>query len=147
MKAIIVCLLLGLSFSYSDIGAINYALRYCNNYNPKYNSYKGTEKEESANFVSQCISIGGGQDLSGCEGLDDKGMIPKISDLKRCLISKGWKIGAKISTGDPLFLRTGSYAMIFTGFDNKRLMIKFSSHSPDRCDGVTSVSSVEGYHI
>ena len=39
MKSILILFLLGFTFSYNRIGAANYALKYCNNYNPNYNKY------------------------------------------------------------------------------------------------------------
>ena len=144
MKTILICLLLGLSFSYNKIGAINYALKYCNNYNPKYNNYKDKGEEESANFVSQCISVGGGQDLTGCEGLDDKGMIPNSSNLKKCLISKGWKKNRlTIAKGYPIFTKVNSYAMFMTNVGTDGIL--YCSHAPDRCKARTNYKSVDIY--
>ena len=40
MKTILIFFLLGLIFSYDGTGAANYAQKYCNNYNPKYNKYE-----------------------------------------------------------------------------------------------------------
>ena len=144
MKSILICLLLGLSFSYNKIGAINYALKYCNNYNPNYNNYKDKGEEESANFVSQCISVGGGQDLTGCEGLDDKGMIPNSSNLKKCLISKGWKKNRlTIAKGYPIFTKVNSYAMFMTNVGTDGIL--YCSHAPDRCKARTNYKSVDIY--
>ena len=144
MKKILICLLLGFTFSYNGEGAVNYAKIYCNKYNPNYNNYKNSKDgNEAANFVSQCISVGGGLDLTGCEGLDDKGMIKKNSDLKKCLTLKGWKKTNKISKGYPMFLRYGSFPMIIT--DVQRSGIIFCSHNYDRCDGRISFNSVDIY--
>ena len=87
MKAILIFLLLGLTFSYDRIAAANYAQKYCNNYNPNYNKYE-TQKEESANFVSQCMSIGGGQDFEGCEGKMIKECSKMVMLLKIALFQK-----------------------------------------------------------
>ena len=133
MKAILIFILLGLTFSYDRIAAANYALKHCNNYNPNYNKYE-TQKEESANFVSQCMSIGGGQDFEGCEGRDDKGMFKDGYALKNCLISKGWKKTNIPQKGNPVFYKLGTYPLLITedGVINHR--VTCCSHKPDRCN-------------
>ena len=119
-------------------------MKYCNNYNPEYNNYKDKGEEESANFVSQCISVGGGQDLTGCEGLDDKGMIPNSSNLKKCLISKGWKKNRiTIAKGYPIFTKVNSYAMFMTNVGTDGIL--YCSHAPDRCKARTNYKSVDIY--
>ena len=45
MKAILISILLGLTFSYNREGAVAYALKYCNNYNPNYNKYSRRNEE------------------------------------------------------------------------------------------------------
>ena len=134
MKTFLILFLIGLTYSYDRNGAANYALKYCNNYNPDYKKYE-SENEESVNFVSQCINIGGGQDFEGCEGRDDKGMFTKDSDLKNCLISKGWKKSSKALKGNPVFASFGSHVKIITG-DKLDFWGKFifCAHSPDRCE-------------
>ena len=77
MKIILIFFLLGFTFSYDAYNALVYSLRYCNNYNRDFNKYQN-RVEESANFASQCISIGGGQDFEGCEGRADKGMFKSL---------------------------------------------------------------------
>ena len=144
MKKILIFLFFGLTFSYNPSNAVNYAKKYCNNYNPNYNNYKGTEKEETANFVSQCISVGGGQDFTGCEGLDDKGMFTKVSDLKNCLILKGWKNrGSIIKRGFPAFLKTGYHVFLLTELDI--VGPRYCSHDPDRCAALAKIRSLEIY--
>ena len=144
MKSILICLLLGLVFSYNGEGAAAYAKKYCNKYNPNYHNYKKIDgTDESANFASQCISVGGGLDLTGCEGLDDKGMIKKISDLKKCIISKGWKITNKISKGYLMFLKAVFLPMIVTEVPKRDII--FSSHDFDRCDSRIGFNYVDIY--
>ena len=134
MKSILILFLLGFTFSYNRIGAANYALKYCNNYNPNYNKYS-QQNIESVNFVSQCISIGGGQDFKGCEGRDDKGMFKYAIDLEICLMKKRWKRTAIPKKGIPmLYVHVHSYAWIIIDdkvIDNK---ITYCSHIPDRCE-------------
>lgn len=48
------------SYTYNVSKAIAYADKYCINYNPSYNSYKG-RGGDCANFVSQCLYAGGFQ--------------------------------------------------------------------------------------
>ena len=120
--------------------------KYCNNYNPNYNNYKGRDKNEAANFVSQCISVGGGQSLDGCEGLDDKGMITSIHQLKKCLISKKWRKTTAPLLGDPLFLLGSFQAMILTDYHDL-YNTNFSSHEPDRCNGLVKYNIIEGYTL
>ena len=134
MKSILF-LLIGLSISYSTFDAIAYARRYCKVYNSDYDNYYGSD---NANFVSQCL-ISGGQTLEGCIGLDSKGSIPNISDLKSCLTQKGWKsqIGYtnKFKAGYPFFTNNVD-AMLATIVIEKD--IRFCGHTGDRCDKQTS---------
>ena len=135
MKTILIIFLLGLTFSYDGTGAANYAQKYCNNYNPEYKKYSD-QNEENVNFVSQCIGIGGGQDFEGCEGKDDKGMFTKGSDLKNCLISKGWKSAFNPKKGTVAFRIFDSSEVKIITNDKCDLLNRatFCSHTPDRCD-------------
>ena len=133
MKAIIIFLLFGLSFSYDQKKASDYAKQYCNRYNPEFNNYKNTEEGgEDINFVSQCLKMGG-LSFDGCEGRDDKGMFRTASALKNCLISKGWKQSTNCKMGYPMFRRSSSQAMIIAHAIQD--VIGYCSHTPDRCDG------------
>ena len=144
MKTILIFLLFELAFSYNGAGAAEYAKKWCNKYNPDYNNYKYKDAfAESVNFISQCISVGGGQDLTGCEGLDDKGMLKNASDLKQCLISKGWKISDKISPGFPIFYKRSSIGMVATQVDAK--VVIFCSHAPDRCNSRNFINNMDSY--
>ena len=75
MRLIILYLLIGVvfSFSYNTAKAINYAKRYCRNYNPQYDNY-GIFGEDAAHFVSQCL-IAGGLSLAECNGISPDGNI------------------------------------------------------------------------
>ena len=145
MKTILIFLLFELAFSYNGAGAAEYAKKWCNKYNPDYNNYKYKDAfAESVNFISQCISVGGGQDLTGCKGLDDKGMIPNSSNLKKCLISKGWKKNRiAIAKGYPIFTKVNSYAMFMTNVGTDGIL--YCSHAPDRCKARTNYKSVDIY--
>ena len=93
---------------------------------------------DNGNFISQCL-IKGGQTLEGCVGLDNKGSIPNIADLKSCLTKKGWKskIGYtnKFKAGYPFFTNDLD-AMLATVVSGKDII--FCGHSGDRCDKQTS---------
>jgi len=145
MKAILIFFLLGLTYSYNREGAANYAQKYCNNYNPEFKKYPDMI-EESINFISQCINIGGGQDFEGCEGRDDKGMFKSVSDLKNCLVSKGWKISYKPVKGNLVFNFVGNHVKIITG-DRTDFFGKFiyCSHGPDRCSETQTPLFIEYY--
>ena len=84
MKSFLFLVLIGLAISYNANAAVNYALKHCRNYNKAYNSYPGAD---CANFVSQCL-IAGGLSLKGCHGLDGKGTLPLVSNLRKCLSKK-----------------------------------------------------------
>ena len=73
---------------------------------------------ESINFMSQCIHAGG-QNFTGCEGLDDKGMFKNIQDLKKCLQAKGWTKTEIFAPGNPIFQRRYAYGMIATAVEDK----------------------------
>ena len=46
---------------YNRSGAIQYAAKWCNSYNPAWPYYDGTDDNtDCANFVSQCMYEGGG---------------------------------------------------------------------------------------
>ena len=67
MKAIVLILLVGISLSYNPGAAVSYAHQYCQKYNKNYNNYKNSGGD-CANFVSQCIVLGGGHpNLSGSD--------------------------------------------------------------------------------
>ena len=69
MKAFLIVLLLGLALSYDTKGAIAYARQYCSRYNSRFDNYASVGGD-CANFVSQCITLGGGLDLRDCPGRD-----------------------------------------------------------------------------
>ena len=146
MKTILIFFLLGLAISYDREGAAKYAQKYCNNYNPNYNRYKNIT-EESANFVSQCLSVGGGQDFEGCEGRDNKGMFKNSADLKKCLISKGWKKTHVPQKGNPAFTRLGINTMILSGDQMDLKTLIYCSHTPDRCNAKVGHSHLEIYSL
>ena len=135
MKTIIIILLLGISLSFDAGASRAYAARYNTEYNPNYKNYKYQEGD-SANFVSQCL-YNGGQSFSGCAGLDSKGMIPKVNDLKTCLLSKGWRSSStkpvNYKSGYPMFYKNsyGTSALIATRIE--KTIVFYCSHNPDGC--------------
>ena len=143
MKSILFCLLLGLALSYNAEFAVLYAKKYCGASNPNYHDYRKIDpNKESYNFMSQCIHAGG-QNFTGCEGLDDKGMFKNIHDLKKCLQAKGWTKTEIFAPGNPIFQRKYAYGMIATSVEDK--VVKFCSHSPDRCHSQIVKKIVETY--
>ena len=146
MKATIIILLLGFTFSFNPGNSMKYALTYCNHYNPKYHYYK--DRGEDAHFVSQCL-VAGGQNFDGCNGRDGKGMILSVSNLKTCLLSKGWKSSdkkpASFKMGYPIFFKNCLHAMIATGFDGDNVV--FCAHDRDRCNAKIKATSVDYYYL
>ena len=146
MKSILICLLLGLTLSYNAEFAVLYAKKYCGASNPNYHDYRKIDpNKESYNFMSQCIHAGG-QDFTGCEGLDDKGMLTDTYDLQKCLLMKGWKKTDVFAPGYPIFRKTASVVMngmIATGVEGP--FIKFCSHCYDRCHSIILKRLVETY--
>ena len=135
MKSLILFFLIGLSLSYNPEDAVSYARKYCKDYNSEYYHYDGVD---GPNFVSQCLKAGG-QDFDKCVGVDKKGAIPLLGNLKSCLIQKGWKTRANsipknFKPGYP-FIGPAS-AMIATKVTNTS--ITFCRHSADTCSGRTS---------
>ena len=144
MKVIILFSLLVIAITYDGNKAANYALKYCRNYNPYYNNYPGND---CSNFVSQCLRAGG-QDFDGCSGKDNKGGIPRVTDLQNCLKKKGWKSASTrpsaFKRGYPLFLNNIPHGMIATQINPNS--VNFASHSSDRCGDVTISSGVTYYY-
>ena len=70
-------------------------------------------------------------------------MIKKISDLKKCIISKGWKITNKISKGYLMFLKAVFLPMIVTEVPKRDII--FSSHDFDRSDSRIGFNYVDIY--
>ena len=144
MKAILLLVLVGLALSYNPSAAVNYALNHCRNYNSAYNTYPGAD---CANFVSQCL-IAGGQSLSGCSGLDSKGTLPAVSNLKTCLRNKGWSSSStrpgSFIAGYPFFHNSYSHAMIATSISGSK--VYYAGHTNDRCGDVYMTSGVTWYY-
>ena len=133
MKSIIILLIIGLSLSYNPSEAIKYARQYCSHYNPNFINYR-PYGGDCANFVSQCL-MKGGQSLNGCPGLDKKGSIPYVPNLRTCLKKKGWNfskgVSKKFKAGYPFF-DGNNHAMIATGVNGNT--ITYCGHTNDRCD-------------
>ena len=131
MKSFIILLLIWFSLSYNTANAISYAKKYCSHYNSKYKDYSHSGGD-CANFVSQCL-IEGGLSLKGCSGLDSKGAIPYVPDLRSCLKQKGWHftqgVSKKFKAGYPFF-EGNSHAMIATGVSGST--ITYCGHTNDR---------------
>ena len=147
MKAIVLILLVGISLSYNPGAAVSYAHQYCQKYNKNYNNYKNSGGD-CANFVSQCMH-NGGQNFAGCSGVDGKGMIPGVTNLKNCLGSRGWRYSgskpAGSQAGYPIFAKGYSHAMLATGFDGNKII--YCGHTRDRCDARIDAGSVDFYTL
>ena len=146
MKTIILLFLIGYSLSYNAGAAVNYARKYCQNYNTKYANYKN-DGGDCANFVSQCL-IAGGMDLSTCSvsWRDGHGCLPRVRDVKSCLQQKGWKHStsrpASFKGGYPIFSTQYEHAMLATAVSGGS--VKFCGHTNDRCDATIS-GNIEYY--
>ncbi len=145
MKAVIFCLLVGLTLTYNAGSAVSYARKYCRNYNPKYHNY-ASSGGDCANFVSQCL-VAGGMSFSNCGGKDNKGMIPYVPNLENCLSNNGWKKSygrnGSFRAGYPFFI-PGSHAMIATSVNGGSLT--FCGHTNDRCDSSMGFMSNWAYY-
>ena len=140
MKIIILLLVIELSLTYDRSAAIKYARTYCQTYHiPEF-------EQTSASFVSQCM-IAGGMDFSSCSvnWRDDHGGLPRVRDLKSCLLQKGWKYSstrpASFKAGYPIFSTQYDQAMLATGISGNRVIFA----SPNVCDRTIS-SSIEYYY-
>ena len=143
MKTVLICLLFGLALSYNAQLALLYAQNYCNKYNPNYNDYhKMDGNKEAFNFISQCLKEGG-VDFTGCEGLDDKGMITDAYLLQKCLLSKGWKKSAIFAPGYPIFSLRYSARGIIISVSEKS--VRFCAHGPNRCNSQIMKKLAETY--
>ena len=144
MKTVIFCLLIVSLSAYNRDKAISYARKYCKNYNSDYKKYTGAD---CANFVSQCLKAGG-QSLSGCTGLDAKGAIPYVPNLRSCLTKKGWKsqkgVSNKFKGGYPFFIGN-DHAMIATAVNGKT--VTFCGHTNDRCDATVNNQNYIYYYL
>ena len=93
----------------------------------------------------------GGQSFDGCAGKDDKGMIKGASDLKTCLISKGWRTNmtrpGSFKQGYPVFLKQSpsSCPFIATGISGNYIIV--SSHTPDACNLRIKANNLEYYFL
>ena len=143
MKIILIFFVLGLTFSYDRIGAVNYALKYCDKGNPELFYY--VDEIEKVNFVSQCIKIGGGQDFEGCGRLTPDGMFYYLKDLESCLIKKGWKKTTIAQKGNLMISRPTGLCMIVTEDIVIDGAVTFCSHAPRRCNAKHSNKYVEFY--
>ena len=144
MKITLLLILVGLSFSYNPSAAVNYALKYCRDYNPSYNSYYGVD---CANFVSQCL-IAGGLSLSGCYGLDSRGTLPLVANLKNCLSQKGWRSSStrpsNFKAGYPFFANAYEHAMLATSISGG--YVYYAAHTNDRCGDSAMSSGITYYY-
>ena len=133
MKSIFILLLIEIIYSYDTEKAINYAKKYCKDYNPDYNTYD----EDSANFVSQCL-IAGGEGITDCKLSDDKNAFQSVANLKSCLYQLGWKVQSGVprqfKAGYPFFNNENTHVMIATEVNGKT--ITYCGHTKDSCDEV-----------
>ena len=151
MKFLAFLLLIALAISYDGNAAVNYALKYCRNYNPAYNKWTGFD---GANFVSQCLKAGG-FNFSNCDGKDSKGMVVNILFLSECLKKNGWKSASTrpsaFKKGYPFFMKLNDYSAVY---DHVFLATKINSgsvnyagHDWDRCGEVTISSGLTYYYL
>ena len=146
MKTIILLFLIGFSLSYNTGAAIRYARQYCDHYNPKI-PYYAYEHDDSASFVSQCMTAGG-INFHNCSvgKIDSYGLITRVRDLKLCLQQKGWKHSstrpASFKPGYPIFSINYEHAKIATAIEGPG--VRYCSHTNDRCDAYIS-SGIEYY--
>ena len=136
MKLLAFIFLFGIMICYDPNAAVNYARRYCKNYNRKYDDYSKMGGD-CANFVSQCL-IEGGQTFENCTNVKTYGIIAGVTSLTNCLKQKGWK---EATTKPPSF-RAG-YPMANVNKKNITLatsvndnIITYCSHGNDACDKI-----------
>ena len=134
MKIIALILLLGLSLAYNPGAAVDYARKYCKNYNPNYPSYRNSGGD-CANFVSQCL-IAGGFSFSGCDNVKKSGVIAGVTSLRNCLKKKGWKVSttkpASFTGGYPMARTDLGHAIMATSVSGNK--ITYCGHTSDVCD-------------
>ena len=134
MKVILFSLLIAFSLSYNPSAAVEYAKKYCSNYNPQYTSYRNMGGD-CANFVSQCL-IAGGMNFSGCQNVKSNGVIAGVTSLKNCLIKKGWHLSTTkpsgFKAGYPMVKPDLSHAIIATTVSGNT--VYYSGHTNDVCN-------------
>ena len=134
MKVILFSLLIAFSLSYNPSAAVEYAKKYCSNYNPQYTSYR-IMGGDCANFVSQCL-IAGGMNFSGCQNVKSNGVIAGVTSLKNCLQKKGWHVSsskpAAFKAGYPMVKPDLSHAIIATTVSGNT--VYYSGHTSDVCN-------------
>ena len=134
MKIVVLFLLFTIAFSYDCSKAVEYATKYCDHYNPEYHNY-ARQGGDCANFVSQCLKAGG-LDLSTCSGVDDKGSVYGITNLKSCLRKLGWKSSSSrpksFKAGYPVFLKSRLHAMIASYVSDRE--VRICAHTNNRCN-------------
>ena len=135
MKIIISFLIIAFSITYQPSEVVIYAKKYCDHYNTLYWSFPDNRQNDDANFVSQCL-IAGGQKLDGCPNINKKGLISSPSNLRSCLIQKGWKssktMPPNFKAGYPMIKLDLSHAIIASIISGSS--IYYSAHSPNVCN-------------
>ena len=134
-------LLIGIFSNINDYipeDAIEYARKYCQNYNPAYKNYGTKNDFETINFVSQSL-FAGGQSFSGCRGKDNYSMIFVYNDMYECLRKKGWNItmtkNDKVKKGYPAFIKESRMLLLITDFkDDKAIYCAHKINKKDYCD-------------
>ena len=81
--------------------------------------------------------------------IDNYGLIPSVSNLKRCLLSKGWKSSKSkpfnFKEGYPIILKYGNHVMLATRFRSNNII--YCAHRNDRCNAEINDKSVEYYYL
>ena len=148
MKSFIIYLLIKTLVSLDRKVVIEYARKWCNNYNPVYIKY--ADEGEAGNFASQCL-YEGGESFSGCAGKDTRGMIPNFNNFFKCLEQKGWKnsdlVNTKASEVKPGYIvnhKRRYNPMIVTGYKGEKITV--CQHDTNRCDEEIDLNNLIYYY-
>ena len=135
MKSFIIYLLIKTLVSLDRKVVIEYARKWCNNYNPVYIKY--TDEGEAGNFASQCL-YEGGESFSGCTGKDWWGMVYSYNNLMACLKAKGWEQSEERNSsflpGYPLIVKDARGIMIAKGFEGNQTFY-YRHQEKNECTG------------
>ena len=92
--------------------------------------------------------IAGVQSLSGYSGLDSKGTLPLVSNLRKCLSKKNWKSSStrpgSFKAGYPFFHNSYEHAMLATKISGSK--VYYAGHTNDRCGDVYMTCGATWYY-
>ncbi len=144
MKIILFFLFAIIANCYNVQKALEYAQKYCNSTNEEYKFYK---KDDSVNFISQCL-IAGGESLEFCSNLDAKKAIFPLGNLLSCLNQIGWSSSKErppdFKAGYLLVNQEQKFIAIATEVNNR--FIKYCKHSENTCDKILDSSNQYTYY-